>query len=74
MDQPPSHLAAYAVRMTQPMAKAKRRKGRKAKKPVAGRTPGPELNAASRAQLDTRRAPAKRESVEDPLRDWPQDD
>jgi len=62
------------------MAKAKRRKARKAKKPVAGPTPGPELNAASRAQLgpDEEKRPYRPEkddaSVEDPLRDWPQDD
>lgn len=52
---------------------AKRRKARTAKKPRAAPLPRPELSAASRAQLDTRRSPAKRESVEDPLRDWPED-
>ncbi len=62
------------------MAKAKRRKARKAKKPVAGRAPRPELNAASRAQLgpDEEKRPYRPKpddaSVEDPLRDWPQDD
>jgi len=62
------------------MAKAKRRKARKARKPVAGRAPHAELNAASRAQLgpDEEKRPYRPEkddaSVEDPLRDWPQDD
>jgi len=61
------------------MAKAKRRKARKANK-VAGRAPRAELNAASRAQLgpDEEKRPYRPEkddaSVEDPLRDWPQDD
>jgi len=62
------------------MAKAKRRKARKANKTVAGRAPRAELNAASRAQLgpDEEKRPYRPEkddaSVEDPLRDWPQDD
>ena len=66
--------------MTPPMVKARRRKARKANKPVAGRAPRPELNAASRAQVgpDEEKRPYRPErddaSVEDPLRDWPQDD
>jgi hypothetical protein len=62
------------------MVKTKRRKARKARKQGAGRAPRPELNAASRAQLgpDEEKRPYRPEkddaSVEDPLRDWPQDD
>jgi hypothetical protein len=61
------------------MAKAKRRKTRKASKPRAG-PPRPELNAASRAQLGNDREardyrPKEDDaSVEDPLRDWPEED
>lgn len=61
------------------MVKAKRRKPRKASKPRTG-PPRPELNAASRAQLgsdrDAREYRPKEDdaSVEDPLRDWPEED
>ena len=61
------------------MAKAKRRKSRKASKPRTG-PPRPELNAASRAQLGNDREardyrPKEDDaSVEDPLRDWPEED
>jgi hypothetical protein len=60
--------------------KAKRAKARKAKKPRAAPPPRPELNAASRAQLgadDEKRSyrpKAEDASVEDPLRDWPEDE
>ena len=53
--------------------KAKRRKVRRARKLRPALPPHPELKEGSRAQLDTRRSPAKRESVEDPLRDWPEE-
>jgi hypothetical protein len=62
------------------MAKAKRRKAGRAKKPRAGGPPRPELKAASRAQLGPdpeQRSYRPREvdaSVEDPLRDWPEED
>lgn len=61
------------------MAKAKRRKSRKASKPRTG-PPRPELNAASRAQLGNDRQardyrPKEDDaSVEDPLRDWPDEE
>jgi hypothetical protein len=56
------------------MAKAKRRKPRKAKARRAERPARNELSVVARAQTDTRRAPPARESVEDPLRDWPEED
>jgi hypothetical protein len=62
------------------MAKAKRSKVRKAKKPRAGGVPHPELKETSRAQLgpdeEKRRYRPKEPdaSVEDPLRDWPDED
>jgi hypothetical protein len=62
------------------MAKAKRSKVRKAKKPRAGGVPHPELKEASRAQLGPDEEARKYRpkdvdsSVEDPLRDWPEDE
>jgi hypothetical protein len=61
------------------MAKAKRRRARR----PASREPGPgqpDLKAASRAQLgrDPERRPYRPQSddasVQDPLRDWPEED
>jgi hypothetical protein len=65
------------------MAKARRTKAaraRKAKKPRAAAVPHPELKAVSRAQLGpdveqrSYRPKADDASVQDPLRDWPEDD
>ena len=61
------------------MAKARRKKARKANKPRYGGVPHPELKAASRAQLgrdEEKRAvrpPQADASIEDPLQDWPAD-
>ena len=63
------------------MAKAKRKtlQMRKAKKAGAGLLAHPELNAASRAQLgrDEEKRPYRPQeddaSVQDPLRDWPEE-
>ncbi|HEX6268125.1 MAG TPA: hypothetical protein VFZ81_14670 [Burkholderiales bacterium] len=61
------------------MAKGRRRQPRKAKKLRDAAAPRPELNAASRAQLgrDEEKRPyrpaADDASVQDPLRDWPEE-
>ncbi len=61
------------------MARAKRTKARKAKKPRTAAAPRPELKAVSRAQLGPdveQRAYRPKDddaSVQDPLRDWPED-
>lgn len=61
------------------MAEAKRKKTRKPARPRPGLLPHPELNAASRAQLgpDEEKRPYRprddEASVQDPLRDWPEE-
>lgn len=62
------------------MAKARRTQPRKAKEARTSPAPHPELKAASRAQLgpDVEQRPYRPKdddaSVQDPLRDWPEDD